>query len=64
MSGPCNLSRLLAPDESSGGTSSDLAGMPISLEDVVLKQLGLKLQIERPVAALVINHLEEKPTAN
>ena len=53
------------PGETAGGSSSDPAGVPISLPDAMLKQLGLKLQLQkRPVAALVVDHLEEKPTAN
>ena len=46
-------------------SSSESGGVPISLEDVLQKQLGLKLQIKkRPVPALVIDHLDETPTAN
>ena len=54
-----------APGESGGGASSDAAGVPISLPDVLLKQLGLKLLLrKRPVPALVIDHLDKEPTAN
>ncbi len=50
---------------SGGVPSSDPAGVPISLQDAMLKQLGLKLQLgKRPVPALVIDHLNEKPTDN
>ena len=54
-----------APGESGGGASSDATGVPISLPDVLLKQLGLKLLLrKRPVPALVIDHLDKEPTAN
>jgi uncharacterized protein (TIGR03435 family) len=51
---------------SSEGTSSDaLVGVPLTIEDAVAKQLGLKLELERrPIASLVIDHIEEKPTEN
>jgi uncharacterized protein (TIGR03435 family) len=37
----------------------------ISLQDAISKQLGLKLEKRRrPVAILVIDHMEEEPAAN
>ena len=35
------------------------------IQDAVAKQLGLKLVLEkRPIPALVVDHIEEKPTDN
>ena len=54
-----------APTESAGVGSSEPAGVPVSLQDALLKQLGLKLQLQkRPIPALVIDHVDEKPTEN
>jgi uncharacterized protein (TIGR03435 family) len=37
----------------------------VLLQDAVAKQLGLKLVLEkRPIPALVLDHIEEKPTEN
>jgi uncharacterized protein (TIGR03435 family) len=37
----------------------------LSLPDAVSKQLGLKLELEkRPAPVLVIDHVEQKPTEN
>ena len=45
-------------------TASDPNGA-LSIFDAISKQLGLKLeQRKRPVPVLVIDHIEEKPTAN
>jgi len=45
-------------------TASDPSGA-LSIFDAINKQLGLKLeQRKRPVPVLVIDHIEEKPTAN
>jgi uncharacterized protein (TIGR03435 family) len=45
--------------------SSDPAGVPVSLQDALSKQLGLKLELQkRPISVLVIDHLDEKPTEN
>jgi uncharacterized protein (TIGR03435 family) len=45
-------------------TASDPSGA-VSLPDAINKQLGLKLvKQKRPVPALVIDHIEEKPTDN
>jgi uncharacterized protein (TIGR03435 family) len=39
--------------------------VPLTLEDAVAKQLGLKLELaRRPIASLVIDHIDEKPTEN
>lgn len=49
-----------------GGTGevADPAGV-VLLQDAVAKQLGLKLVLEkRPIPALVLDHIEEKPTEN
>lgn len=50
-----------------GGAGSD-ASLPtgaLSLNDAISKQLGLKLEMrKRPVEVLVIDHVEESPTAN
>jgi uncharacterized protein (TIGR03435 family) len=49
-----------------GGTAevADPAGV-LLLQDAVAKQLGLKLLLEkRPIPALVVDHIEEKPTEN
>ena len=47
------------------GAASDLGGVPVLLQDAAAKQLGLKLVLEkRPIPALVIDHIEEKPTEN
>jgi uncharacterized protein (TIGR03435 family) len=35
------------------------------LPEALLKQLGLKLQMEkRPIPVLVVDHVEDKPTQN
>jgi uncharacterized protein (TIGR03435 family) len=48
-----------------GGGPGDPAGVPVMLTDAVSKQLGLKLVFEqRPISALVVDHIEEKPTDN
>ena len=40
-------------------------GAVVSLLDAINKQLGLKLVMQkRPVPALVIDHIDEKPTEN
>jgi uncharacterized protein (TIGR03435 family) len=37
----------------------------LSLFDALTKQLGLKLEMQKhPLPALVIDHIEEKPTEN
>jgi hypothetical protein len=37
----------------------------LSLSEALLKQLGLKLEMQkRPIPVLVIDHIEEKPTEN
>jgi uncharacterized protein (TIGR03435 family) len=55
----------LATGGSGGTASSDPVGVPLTLEDAVAKQLGLKLKLERrPVTSLVVDHIEEKPTEN
>ncbi len=57
------------PPPPSGDTSMGLAASDpsggISLPDAINKQLGLRLvKQKRPVPALVIDHIEEKPTEN
>jgi uncharacterized protein (TIGR03435 family) len=38
---------------------------PISLQDAIQQQLGLKLEVQkRPVTVLVIDHINETPTEN
>ena len=57
-----NLARTKAGDLLASG---DAAGVPLSIEDAVAKQLGLKLELEhRPIASLVIDHIDEKPVEN
>ncbi len=55
-------------DKSDGagtGEVADPGGVPVMMQDAVAKQLGLKLVLEkRPIPALVIDHIEEKPTEN
>ncbi len=52
------------PATGDASTASDPTGA-ISLPDALTKQLGLKLvQQKRPMPVLVIDHIEEKPTAN
>jgi uncharacterized protein (TIGR03435 family) len=47
------------------GAAADPGGVPVLLQDAAAKQLGLKLVLEkRPIPALVIDHIEEKPTEN
>jgi uncharacterized protein (TIGR03435 family) len=51
-------------DASASGSASEPNGA-LSFFTAVNKQLGLKLEKEkRPVPVLVIDHIEEKPTAN
>jgi uncharacterized protein (TIGR03435 family) len=55
----------LAATGSGPAPAGDPAGVPVLLENAVSKQLGLKLELQkRPIAVLVIDHIEEKPTAN
>lgn len=55
-------------DKSGGagtGEVADPGGVPVMMQDAVAKQLGLKLVLEkRPIPALVIDHIEEKPSEN
>jgi uncharacterized protein (TIGR03435 family) len=59
------------PPENGGGAGrigvpagADVAG-PVSLLDALSSQLGLKLEIQkRPAPVLVIDHIEEKPVEN
>jgi uncharacterized protein (TIGR03435 family) len=59
-----------APSNSNPNASTDAAGAgdpngAISLADAIGKQMGLKLvKQKRPVPALVIDHVDEKPTDN
>jgi uncharacterized protein (TIGR03435 family) len=47
------------------GATTDPNGVPVMVQDAVAKQLGLKLVLERrPIPALVIDHIDEKPTEN
>jgi len=52
----------------SGGSNANGASDPsgaISLPDAINRQLGLKMELKkRPMQVLVIDHLDEKPTAN
>jgi uncharacterized protein (TIGR03435 family) len=53
-----------APAGAAGAAPSDPNGA-LPLPDAVLKQLGLKMELQkRPLPVLVIDHLEEKPTDN
>ena len=57
-----------APGAARSGTegpgSSDPPGV-VLLQDAVAKQLGLKLVLgKRPIPALVVESMQEKPTAN
>jgi uncharacterized protein (TIGR03435 family) len=56
------------PSGDASAASSPAASDPngaVSLPDAINKQLGLKLvQQKRPVPALVIDHVDEKPTEN
>ncbi len=41
------------------------AGAPLTIEEAVSKQLGLKLELEhRPIPSLAIDHIDEKPAEN
>jgi len=54
-------------DKSGGGGTGEVADPAgvVLLQDAVAKQLGLKLVLEkRPIPALVVDHIEEKPTEN
>jgi uncharacterized protein (TIGR03435 family) len=54
-------------DKGQGGTTTatDPGGVPVMMEDAVAKQLGLKLElVKRPIPALVVDHINEKPTEN
>jgi uncharacterized protein (TIGR03435 family) len=53
-----------APPQSGAATAADPNGA-LSLPDAVSRQLGLKLELEkRPAPVLVIDHVEQKPTEN
>jgi uncharacterized protein (TIGR03435 family) len=57
-------SSLQAPGQPGAGGAADPNGA-LSLADAVSKQLGLKLELEkRPAPVLVIDHVEQKPTEN
>jgi uncharacterized protein (TIGR03435 family) len=61
---PGNLLRGAGPDTAGGGAASDPNG-GISLFDAIHRQLGLKLEMrKRMLPVLVIDQMEEKPTAN
>lgn len=54
-----------APPAPGATPDASLPTGALSLFDAVSKQLGLKLEMrKRPVSALVIDHVEEKPTDN
>ena len=56
---------IAAPPPSSDGSLASDPPAAISLTDAISKQLGLKLEKQkRPVAMLVIDHIETKPTEN
>jgi uncharacterized protein (TIGR03435 family) len=51
-------------DPNSAAGTADPNGS-LSLPEALLKQLGLKLQMEkRPIPVLVVDHVEDKPTQN
>jgi uncharacterized protein (TIGR03435 family) len=53
-----------APAQPGAGGASD-PNAALSLPDAVSKQLGLKLELEkRPAPVLVIDHVERQPTDN
>jgi uncharacterized protein (TIGR03435 family) len=53
-----------APAQPGAGGASDPNGA-LSLPDAVSRQLGLKLELEkRPAPVLVVDHVEQKPTEN
>jgi uncharacterized protein (TIGR03435 family) len=55
---------LQGPGQPGAGGAADPYGA-LSLSDAVSKQLGLKLELEkRPAPVLVIDHVEQKPTEN
>jgi uncharacterized protein (TIGR03435 family) len=55
---------LQGPGQPGAGGTADPNGA-LSLSDAVSKQLGLKLELEkRPAPVLVIDHVEQKPTEN
>jgi uncharacterized protein (TIGR03435 family) len=55
---------LQSPGQPGAGGAGDPNGA-LSLSDAVSKQLGLKLELEkRPAPVLVIDHVEQKPTEN
>jgi uncharacterized protein (TIGR03435 family) len=57
-----NLERTKAGDLLASDGSG---GVPLTIEDAVAKQLGLKLELERrPIASIVIDHIDEKPAEN
>jgi len=54
-----------SPDGANGSAQPSDPSGAISLFDAVKNQLGLKLEkVKRPVPVLVIDHIEEQPTAN
>ncbi len=53
------------PPGAGAGEASDPGNIPISLQEAIEKQLGLKLEPQKnPATVLVIDHVEEKPTDN
>ena len=53
-----------APGQPAAGAAAEPNGA-ISLSEAISKQLGLKLELEkRPAPVLVIDHVEQKPTEN
>jgi uncharacterized protein (TIGR03435 family) len=55
---------LRGPGQPGAGAGADPTGA-LSLSEAISKQLGLKLDLEkRPAPVLVIDHVEQKPTEN
>ena len=53
------------PPDGANGSASDPNGMPISLQDALQSELGLKLvKVKAQVPVLVIDHIDETPTPN
>jgi uncharacterized protein (TIGR03435 family) len=65
FSGIHTLENLAAGGTGDPAATGDSTGVPLTIEDAVAKQLGLKLELEhRPIPALVIDHINEKPVEN
>ena len=62
---PVGVVRQVRPQDSEAASETSDPSMALSLFDAMEKQLGLKLELQkRPAPVLVIDHIERKPLEN